>query len=180
MMRTIKPVLLMASPNCLVRLMMRALLSVSRLENEYDDEDDDQDESSDADAHDFLLPWSMMTFSDRWARSGRATPLGRRATPSGSVRSTGIAANASDVEAAVTPARCMLGSVGGAARWELRPTREPARIPARETRSWCGGKASAAACSTSTACGDLGTTSEGSIDLLVEKNAMARSYLSTA
>jgi hypothetical protein len=55
MMRTIRPVLLMASPNCLMRLMMRGGLSDSCSEDEYDDEDD-HDECSDADAHDFLLP----------------------------------------------------------------------------------------------------------------------------
>ena len=80
MMRTIKPVLLMASPNCLMRLMMRVWLSMSCLQDEYDDEDDDHDESSDTYAHDFLLPWSMMTFYERRARSGRAAPLGGRAT----------------------------------------------------------------------------------------------------
>jgi hypothetical protein len=56
MMRTIQPVVPMASPSCLMRLMMRAWLSVSRLQDEYDGEDDDHDECSDADAHDFLLP----------------------------------------------------------------------------------------------------------------------------
>lgn len=55
MMRTIRPVLLMASPNFLMRLMMRAWLSDSCLKDEYEDEDD-HDECSDSDAHDFLLP----------------------------------------------------------------------------------------------------------------------------
>jgi hypothetical protein len=55
MMRTIKLVLFMASPNCQMRLMMSVWLSVSCLQDEHDDEDD-HDECSDADAHGFLLP----------------------------------------------------------------------------------------------------------------------------
>ena len=56
MMRTIQPVVPMASPSCLMRLMMSAWLCVSRLQDEDDDEDDDHDECSDADTHDCLLP----------------------------------------------------------------------------------------------------------------------------
>ena len=56
-MRTIQPVVPMASPSCLMRLMMRAWLCVSRLQDEHDNEDDDQDECSytDTDTHDLLL-----------------------------------------------------------------------------------------------------------------------------
>ena len=56
MMRTIRPVLLMASPNSLMRLMMGAWLGSCYLQDEYDDQDDDHDDSSDTDTHDSLLP----------------------------------------------------------------------------------------------------------------------------
>ena len=57
-MRTIQPVVPMASPSLLMALVMRERVRASCLQDEHDNKDDDQDEcsESDADTHDCLLP----------------------------------------------------------------------------------------------------------------------------
>ena len=114
-MRTITPVVRIASASLLMALVMWACVRVPCLEDEHEDEDDQEERSdSDADTHGCLLSWSMVGVL-RGVRGVRvhAGWVGWRCCPHPRTRPARLGCVGRGIVA--SPERCRLGPAGSAA-----------------------------------------------------------------